>query len=201
MKRHPAVIALPGIVVAACAFGFWYMREQWLNKRMLCAMNDARQIYAATHYTGDDDWRRALKWDPADRWPRSDAPARFQTSTQFLQWLMENKIFSVEPNFFSEPGLPPGRGDELKSECNAWCVVELSGHAPDAPDIPILFSRNLKITRLDDPVEGALSDEPPFGRRGVVLITHRGRSHVLRGEKRVIEFFTGINATNRVLRP
>jgi hypothetical protein len=186
-KRIPLVIVLCA-AVAGCVCIVRWNHERQLEGQVASALGAGKNITIA-----------ALV--PGDAWPRPDGPVKFESSTQFLQWLMASGRMNVSPSYFSAPGLPSSTDGELRPECNAWCVVEVTGPASETPDLPVLFTRNLKINSLNDPIEGALSDDPPFGKRAVVLFTRKGAARSLRSEEEIIEFFGQFRASNKVLRP
>ena len=89
---------------------------------------------------------------------------------------------------------------KLTAENNEWCIVANSTLDAFYSNVPVLFTRNLNVSNLSDSVTNALTDEPPFGKRGVVIITHGGFASFLNQEE-LIEYWKTFSATNEVFRP
>lgn len=133
-------------------------------------------------------------------WPQSST---YSTSTAVFTNLVRSGALKVDYPFFAAPGLTAYMGtnaEMFKAENNAWCVVA-DVKASDSDQIPVLFTRNLKINSLAE-CKGAeqVSDDPPFGRKCVLVITMGGETLKLTPEMLVSNFNT-CHATNRVLRP
>jgi len=136
---------------------------------------------------------------------RDDRPltghASYSNSTEYFRWLIAESKVDVDYGFFGGPGLPTagqGSPESFSSSRNAWCVVaDVGSNAP--PDVPVFFTRNLGIQRLNDSLEGAFTDEPPFGRQGVVVVFRDGCCRTLAPNE--LKDFNPSGATNWVLRP
>ena len=131
-------------------------------------------------------------------WPSSQD----SSSTAYFIKLMGSDR-DMDYSMFAASGIPPcksGDSSLFKAENNAWCVVaDLGGMGSE--ETPLMFTRNLRIDSLaQDLSPASLSDEPPFGRSGVVVVYARGAVKILRPDE-LAEKFNPSGATNRVLRP
>ncbi|MEM7392722.1 MAG: hypothetical protein AAF492_10275, partial [Verrucomicrobiota bacterium] len=138
----------------------------------------------------------------------------------------------VDWDFFASGMIPPATSAEdfLEGGHNVWCLTADFDDAAD-DSLPLLFSRNLKIKRLDDPVlynsnksghskrlnvDGITLHD---GTKAFVVITKGGAGHMMFGENlqvgtdkepgpfrkyfdvRRISEPDHPTATNRILRP
>jgi hypothetical protein len=138
--------------------------------------------------------------DKESEWPQSSA---YSTSAAVFTNLVESGALKVDYSFFGAPGLTAYKGtnaEMFKAENNAWCVVaDVKGSDPD--QMPVLFTSNLKINSLAEfrgPEQ--LSDDPPFGRKCLLVIFKGGAGQRFTPEMLLSNFNIG-HATNRVLRP
>ena len=121
-------------------------------------------------------------------WPRK---GQYRTTTEFFVELVESGALQVTYDFFAAPGLPPARSSDprdFKAENNAWRMVLGLDNAPEGT--PFLFTRNCDIDALragDDPI--ILSDEPPFGKKGMVVVLKGGAAFFLKGDQLRNSFF------------
>lgn len=133
-------------------------------------------------------------------YPRTSSGLVFTSSTDYFRWLSTNIAPAVDMRSFGGRGLAPF--DPIAAEFgpsnNAWCVVADVGR--DAPDkMPVMFTRNLHVGRLDDPIVDAIRDEPPLGKIGVTVICKDGSSFNMNPDR--IPLFNPTGATNAILRP
>lgn len=144
------------------------------------------------------------------------------TSTAYFHWLITNRFMTVHYAFFSAKGLKIANNEKeflSNGEHTAWCVVadsrDLPGHAP------FLFTRNLDIQALNDPIKpdkhgipDRLADRAPFHRQGFLLVRRDGSVYTLTGRNLKLNNFANLfdcrvtnqngrigTLTNRVLRP
>jgi prepilin-type N-terminal cleavage/methylation domain-containing protein len=140
--------------------------------------------------------------DGEEVYPGSSGAFAFPNSTDYLRWVVSNGVLNVAFDFFSTRGLPAASGADptgFRSEHNAWCVVaDIESRTRDA--VPLLFTRNLNLDRLDQPLPQALTAEPPFGENGVVVVYKGGHAAVVK-KSGLAGMFPGTAPTNRVLRP
>ena len=137
-------------------------------------------------------------------WPDS---SEFPSSTAYITNVVSRgAIRHDDYSLFSAPGITAYRGTNagwFKAENNAWCVVaDLSDNAAD--NTPFLITRNLNVSSLAElkgKVGDQLSDEPPFGRKGVVIISKGGAANIVKPDMLWSDFLGGQTFTNRVLRP
>ena len=136
-------------------------------------------------------------------WPKAtDLP----TSTAVFTNMLDRGELKVSYAFFSAPGVAIYKGTNaalFRPENNAWCVVADISEAGTG-HIPLLFTRNLRIASLADlkgKVGDQLSDEPPFGRKGVPVIFLGGTAKILTPNMLWSDVLGGATFTNRVLRP
>lgn len=121
-------------------------------------------------------------------WPKK---GQYRTSTEFFIELVESGILPVTYDFFAAPGLPPACSNDprdFKAENNAWRMVLGLDNAPEGT--PFLFTRNCDPKTLcagDGPI--VLNDEPPFGKRGMVVVLKGGSAFFLKGDQLRNSFF------------
>jgi hypothetical protein len=136
-------------------------------------------------------------------WPKSKVAL---SSTAFITNVVDRRAINVAYSYFSAYGVAPYRGTDatlFKAENNAWCVVA-DIHDETSDKIPYLFTRNLRISSLAElkgKVGDQLSDEPPFGRKGVPVIFKGGVAKILKPDMLWSNVLGGATFTNRVLRP
>lgn len=148
-------------------------------------------------------YEMALDLLESQDWPQS---GKFSTSTEYFTSLVTSSGGNAQGySIFAAPGITPCNGTNdamFKAENNAWCVVaDLRDTDPD--DTPFLFTRNLRIPGLAAFKQGGrawLSDDPPFGRTGVLVVAKGGAARVLKPEE-LAKHFNPSGAANRVLRP
>lgn len=98
---------------------------------------------------------------------RSDLCGKNLTSSGVFAELMTNGHLSVEPVFFSAPGLPvAATPSELSTPNNIWCILHT---AQPATNTPMLFTRNITFDG-GTAKAGRLGDFP----RGGIIILHGG---------------------------
>lgn len=137
---------------------------------------------------------------PGKAWP---SPEEFPTSTAFFTNMVGRGLLKVDYSFFAAPGIPACHSTNaalFEAGNNAWCVVaDLKVTDPD--DIPLLFTRNLHISSLAEFKGGEqVRDEPPFGRKAVVIVFKGGATLIFKPDS-LASNFNCSGATNRVLRP
>lgn len=193
MRRLHLVAVL---LVAALAV-FLFIREHFHfeKQQMISVMSNGQNIFLSLFARQNE----ISPWS-SDYYPKSSGPFSFASSTEYLRAVVTSGCMNVSFAFFSAPGISsthstnPG---DFHSSNNAWCVVtDISHETPD--NCPFLFTRNLTITSLDQaPI---LSDAPPFGRKGVVVIMKNGGGLVLNADG-ARSLFSELNLTNKILRP
>jgi len=193
------------IVVISSALAIWF--PKWiLYRQMRRVLQAQRDIYVAM-YMMDDDERTLLGL--TNPFPKSTDSDGWHTSTDYWKSLVSQSDSVAVRNFslFAAPGIKSYGGSDsalFRAENNAHCIV-LDLDPSRTPYLtPLIFTRNLTITNLSQDVRSALSDEPPFGRRGVVLTALGGSGHIL-NERELVVYFEDLrkewNASNIVLRP
>ena len=111
----------------------------------------------------------------------------FNSSTAFLNWVMDAGVMNVSASFFSGPGGPVAkdRDGPLTADANIWCVtVGINDSTPDG--VPVLFTKNLRVTNLSDfrgRIRDTLIDTPPLGKKQVVVVLHGGSTMLLGGRQ------------------
>lgn len=121
-------------------------------------------------------------------WPRK---GQYRTTTEFFVELVGSGTINAAFDVFAAPGLPPARSSDpldFKAENNAWRMVLGLDDAPEGT--PFLFTRNYDPKTLvagDDPI--VLSDEPPFGKKGMVVVLKGGSAFFLKGDQLRNSFF------------
>ena len=159
-------------------------------------LSNGRQIFLAMIIQASEKTNLGKGFD----WPQSNTGS---ASTAVFTNLTGRGIINTDYSFFAAPGMTLYKGTNaalFKAENNAWCVVaDVKDSDPD--QMPVLFTRNLKIDSLAE-FKGAeqLSDDPPFGRKCVLVIFKGGEAMALKPDVLASNFNT-CHATNRVLRP
>ena len=140
--------------------------------------------------------------DNGEDLPRSTGVGSYATSTEYMAWMVTNGVLDATFEFFSAPGLASHPGidpDGFTADHNAWCITADMNDGASSTT-PLLFTRNLELTTLDEDVLAGLTDEPPFGRDGVVVVAFGGSSKRLDARELEAEFNPN-SASNIVLRP
>jgi prepilin-type N-terminal cleavage/methylation domain-containing protein len=144
----------------------------------------------------------AAEMSHSNPWPTSSGQGSYANSTDYWRWMVSNQVVDVTFAFFSAHGLPSYRGldpAEFKPEQNAWCIAaDLSNNSRSMT--PVLFTRNLEIATLDAPLATALTENPPYGLRGVIVVRKDNSASILENEDLAPAFNPAV-ATNVVLRP
>ncbi|NLB65950.1 MAG: hypothetical protein GX803_05725 [Lentisphaerae bacterium] len=92
---------------------------------------------------------------------------------------------AVSYDFFAARGIPDAhstRAEDFLAENNAWRVVLGLDDAPEGT--PFMFTRNYDPDSLqsgDGPI--ILNDEPPFGKKGMVVVLKGGAAYYLSGNQ------------------
>jgi len=161
--------------------------------RLLDALNNGQNIYRSLMIANLDG--QAV-------FPVSGGNTAYDNSTDFWKWMVENEIIDVDFSRFSAHGLPVYHGldpAEFMANNNAWCITaDITDATRDVT--PVIFSRNLDIASLGDPLDDALTDVPPFGESGVVVVRKGGDAAVLMAGD-LETAFNPAEAENPVLRP
>ncbi len=187
------LLAVIAIIAILAALSFPAIQHALMKARMIATLNNGRAIYQSLLTVDVRDFS-AL--------PASSGPDAFDNSTDYFKWATTNQYVDVTFDAFSAHGLDAYAGmdpDQFTSDMNAWCVVADLGEV-DRPMIPAMFTRNLEISALSDPMEDALTDHHPFGKRGVIAVFRDARGAIYK-QPDIIEFFNPAEATNAVLRP
>lgn len=136
-----------------------------------------------------------------DLLPRTIGTNAFRNSTEYWRWLITNRVVDSTFALFTAPGLPTCHGidgEKFTEAHNAWCIA--ANMSAERNDAPLMFTRNLDITSLDQPAEQRLTEALPFGRDGVAVVYCQGNAQVLKAEQ-LAEMFNPVRASNVVLRP
>jgi hypothetical protein len=158
-------------------------------------LSNGKQIYYVSVYGFTD-------YDKKEGWPSS---ARFTNSTAFFTNLFSAHTSNEYHQLFDAPGfnLHEGTNAALNAENNAWCVVaDLTDKTPDS--VPFLLTRNVRAHSLADlrgRVGETLLNEPPYGKKGAVVVSRGGVSQMLKPDMLWSNILGGQTFTNRVLRP
>jgi len=161
--------------------------------RMTDTMNNGKNLFQLI-FAAEIEGERIM--------PRSSGPRSFATSTEYWRWFVTNKVGDVTFEVFYAPGLEPYKGldaSKFSEANNAWCITADVGESTRNM-VPVLFTRNLNIASLGASLDGALTDNAPYGKKGVVVVMKEGRVLSMR-ESELTEAFNSSGATNVVLRP
>jgi len=134
--------------------------------------------------------------------PKTTGNEVFENSTDYFKSAVSNNYLEVTFGYFGAHGLPKTKGmdpADFTMDNNAWCMVADIGDSTHATT-PVLFTRNLNISSLDENLQGALTDEAPFGKRGVAVVRKDGSASFIKA-KDLEKMFNPANMSNPVLRP
>lgn len=187
------LLVVIAIIATLAALLFPAVQLALTKARMAETMQNGKSIYQAL---------MAANIDGLNVLPRTSGTRAFSTSTEYWKWAVSNAYVDAGFEMFGAHGLAPVKGlDEARfgADNNAWAITaDLNGSERNVT--PVLFSRNLKITSLADGMSGALTDEEPFGRRGVVVVNLGGAAFVAKPDE-LDAVVNPSHAGNRVLRP
>lgn len=169
--------------------------------KMTGTLSNGRSIFQALFAKDIED----PIFQTGSAYPRSTGAApTFQNSTDFFKYVITANVMRVNTSFFSAPGVPPPTSTNLADFAagnNAWCIsANLSDSTIDTA--PLLFTRNLNVSSLAGGTDfaGSLTDEAPFGRKGVPTILKGGSGLMFKSDNLNANFYSG--STNiTVLRP
>lgn len=120
-----------------------------------------------------------------ERTPAFPKKGQYRTSTEYFIDLVESGVLAVSYDFFAARGIPDAhstRAEDFRAENNAWRVVLGLDDAPEGT--PFMFTRNYDPDSLqsgDGPI--ILNDEPPFGKKGMVVVLKGGAAYYLSGNQ------------------
>ena len=146
---------------------------------MVATVANGANIYKSA-FAGQMD--AAAPGDAPPGWPGKD---EYRTSTEYFIHLVESGTLAVSYDFFAAPGIPAAKSAEARdftAENNAWRLVLGLADAPEGT--PFLFTRNydpIAWPRGNEPL--VLTDQPPFGKKGVVVVMKGGAAFTLRGHQ------------------
>jgi prepilin-type N-terminal cleavage/methylation domain-containing protein len=170
--------------------------------KMTGTMNNGRSIYLSLFAKDTED----PVFQSGSPFPRTTgAQPLYTESTTFWKYVVTSGVMNVDFSFFSAPGIQPVKTADpaLFTEANnAWCITA-DVNDGTADGTPLLFTRNLNIDQTDadnlsDPQQ--LTANPPFGTKGVVVVTKGGSSMVLKKDY-LNANFNPTGGSNTVLRP
>lgn len=169
--------------------------------KMTGTLSNGRSIFQALFAKDIED----PIFQTGSAYPRSTGgQPTYQNSTDFWKYVVTAAVMRVNTSFFSAPGVPPPATTnvaDFKADNNAWCIsANLSDSTIDMT--PLLFTKNLDVSSLTagSDYSGSLTENPPFGRKGLPTILKGGSGLIFKPEVLNANFYTG--ATNiTVLRP
>lgn len=140
--------------------------------------------------------------DRRNIYPKTMGPGAFANTTDYWKWAITNKLLDADFSLFTAHGLLAYRGIDparFTADYNAWCIVgDVSETARSI--MPFLFTRNLNIASLQENPADRLTEAPPFGSGGVVVIKLGGDGNIY-DRLALEEAFNPAADTNTVLRP
>lgn len=195
IKKNPEALngdglALAGLILGYVQIGLMIMILPLMAAILIPAVNKAVTSagMVATVANGANIYKSvfanqmdaAVLGEESRGWPKK---GEYRTSTDYFIHLVESKAMSVSYDFFAAPGIPAAKSTDardFKAENNAWRLVLGLEDAPEGT--PFLFTRNYDPGTLpsgDGPI--ILNDEPPFGKKGVVVVLKGGSAYSLKG--------------------
>jgi hypothetical protein len=190
MKKLAVVIAV-AILVAMATLLLQAVGRAQQKAKMVSTVNNGRGIYILLT---QDDYALLHRLKPAG--------PEWTSSTEFLSHVLSEGIRGIQWNFFSAPGLASSTNTELTSEANAWCVNLGATNATTQSDVPFLFTRNVELTNEHGRSIPRMTEHPPYGKLGAVVISWNGRFQRIE-EQDLDNAFRGLTADQHrlVLRP
>jgi prepilin-type N-terminal cleavage/methylation domain-containing protein len=187
------LLVVIAIIAILAALLFPAIQAALNRARMARALNNGKNLYQ-TLLAAEIDGDRVF--------PRSAGLQTFATSTDYWIWAVSNQYVDVPFDFFSAYGLEVAQGmdpSQFTADHNAWCItLDITDSTRTAT--PVLFTRNLEVDNLNDPLNGALTENPPFGKLGVIVVNKGGGAKIYK-EGDLADAFNPANADNAVLRP
>ena len=157
------------------------------NGKMTQVMSNGRSIYMSIFAQVLDNSVVSTSED----YPKD---GDYNNSTEYFNDLLDDGVINVAPSFFGAPGLPaPTATDQLDGPANAWNVTEnINESTKDGT--AFLFTRNYDIDNLPNQANGdneiiPLSQDSPFGTKGLVVIQKGGRGLKLTGKQLKTQYF------------
>ncbi len=141
----------------------------------------------------------------------------FASTRDYFVFAVTQEIMAVNWSFFAGPGIVPAKDVAGFTGTNhAWrLVADVTEGYPETG--PVMFSKNLSMTRLDEPMianpagmPDKLVEIPPFGTKGMVVVTKGFSAMKMLSEDLKLQVFTnifqrstigGLALTNKVLIP
>ncbi len=186
------LLVVIAIIAVLAGLLFPAVQKALMQSRTTRTMSDGRGIYQSLLAVDID----------GEILPKSTVDDTFENSTEYFKWAVLNNYLEVSFDFFAAYGLPKSRGLDptaFSAENNAWCIVEDVGGSTHATT-PVLFTRNLNISLLNDDLEEALTDDAPFGKLGVVVVRKDGSASFIKA-KDLADLFNPAEMSNPILRP
>lgn len=170
--------------------------------KMTGTMNNGRSIYLSLFAKDTED----PVFQSGSPFPKSTGTTMvFTESTTYWKYVVTSGVMNVDFSFFSAPGITPVKTMnpvDFTEANNAWCITaDVNDGTPDGT--PLLFTRNLNITKTEETdlaSPSKLTANPPFGTKGVVVVTKGGSSMVLKKDY-INANFNPTGGSNTVLRP
>ncbi len=177
--------------------------------RLTTVVNNGRNVYVSL-------FARSLEnpLDPTPAWPmmkgtRNDDLRRFNTSTEFFEWVIEAGVMNVDFSFFAAPGMTAEKSQNANAfdhDNNAWSVaIGVDDSMKDGA--PVLFTSNIRVksgasqlSRLNQDVHLS-SAKKPFGDKGGVVVLNGGSAFTVKKDTISSNTFNSIGATNNCLYP
>ena len=187
------MLVVIAIIAILAAMLYPAIQGALMKARMVDTLNNGKNVFQAL---------LAGELTGKSVYPRSSGTGSFQNSTEYWKSVITNEFADMTFAVFSAYGLKAYRGldpNQFTADDNAWCITaDMDDTARNI--VPAMFTRNLGIARLNDPLSGAVADSAPFGTRGVVVVM-RDCSASIRSPADLAETFNPAGVTNRVLRP
>lgn len=187
------LLVVIAIIAILAALLFPAIQAALNRARMAKALNNGRNLYQSL---------LAAEIDGDQVFPKAGGTQTFANSTDYWIWAVSNMYVDVPFDFFSAYGLNVARGmdpSRFTSDHNAWCIT-LDVTDATRTATPVLFTRSLEIDNLSDSLNGALTENPPFGKLGVIVVNKGGGATIMK-ESVLADSFNPAGANNAVLRP
>ena len=194
------LLVVIAIIAILAALLFPAIQGALTKGKQIQTMNNGVNIYKAVfsaavdaEVTGDvSPWP---KWSTTTQTTKTNVS--FKSSTDYFIWMVTNDVLQVDFSFFSAPGITASQGGKTNAanftaENNAWAAAGV-GVNPDgiSDSVPFIFTRNLDLKgftagtdkKLSDLAPLQLTNDAPYGAKGMVVVTKGGAGFVLKDKQ------------------
>ena len=125
--------------------------------------------------------------------------SNYPTSTDYIKYIVANKLLNVDFSFFAGPGVTAAKGTDptkFSAVNNAWKVTSGLTES-DLATTPFWFTKNLTISKLGDP----LALDASLSVKGLIVVSLGGSSTFIEPDSLNTNTFVVGTNVNVVLQP